>query len=128
MKAEELRIGSLYMSVKFGVPVKWELTDFTQLDKLSDGAYNDPPIDRMIQPIVLTEEWLLKLGFEVVEGSDPDNFWSTKHKETGMEIGQEIRNELYFFNGYDIATYIQYVHELQNLYFDLTGNELTLKN
>lgn len=121
MKAEELRIGNLYMSVKFGVPIKWKLTDFTQLDKLSDGAYNDPPIEEMIKPIPLTEQWVLMFGFK--------NYylrefaWKTKAQGKARRVRIEIQE-----NGKCCVKgvgWIPYVHQLQNLYFSLVGEELT---
>ena len=130
MKAEELRINSWYKSVKFGVPVKWELTDFSQLDVMSDGAYNDPPIDEYIEPIPLTEEWLLKLRFEV--------FDSVRFLGDGYNVWKQLPNSrfsLYTIDGLQWICRIlahelnevQYVHQLQNLYFALTGNELTIR-
>lgn len=77
-----------------------------------------------IEFIELTEEWLLKFGFRF------------------DSIDWEFPNESIFFIGYysskfclgsgsDGVTkenYIHYVHQLQNLYFALTGQELTIKN
>ena len=63
MKKEELRIGNWYHSIKFGVPVMCDLTYLYNLSAIADGADDDPPINEMFEPIILTEEWLLKLGF-----------------------------------------------------------------
>lgn len=83
------------------------------------------------KPIPLTEEWLLKFGFEI------DGFWAHKTKKISpkkllgymnggnifiCQIGEHIRfQEVFLCN-------CQYVHQLQNLYFALTSEELEILN
>jgi hypothetical protein len=76
-----------------------------------------------VQPIPLTEEWLLKFGFAKTENGwlalDICNDWSYLYWErlAGLELS---------VNKYQITMpHIKYVHQLQNLYFALTGEELT---
>jgi hypothetical protein len=122
MKIQELRVGNWYHSVKFGVPVQCELSDLYELCARSDGAYNDPPIDEMFEPIPLTEEWLLKFGAKSTELSPAKN---------GIWITSEIDNQgcwVSISHGVGVVVVnILYVHQLQNLYFVLTGNELEIK-
>ena len=61
-----------------------------------------------IKPIPLTEEWLVKLKME--------------HNES-LTKG----NGTYWFTLITPHTPITYVHQLQNLYFALTGEELKIK-
>ncbi len=76
-------------------------------------------------PIPLTEEWLLKFGFELVNGV----YW------TKFRISFEEDDEKGYWNmtesfGGDLISFcvsIQYVHQLQNLYFALTNTELEIK-
>jgi len=69
-------------------------------------------------PIPLTEEWLLKFGFEKLEGWD-DMYY--------FQIGDFQIHE-YNVSGYEFDDFdIKNVHQLQNLYFALTGEELTIK-
>lgn len=74
--------------------------------------------------IPLSEDVLLKLGFE--KGIHGDwhksdlKGWFTKYT---TEIGVYS----YQFGQYHIAS-VQFVHQLQNLIFALTGEELTFKN
>lgn len=72
-----------------------------------------------INPIPLTEEWLLKFGF--------DNKYN-KDKFTIIPKGiLNYKNGRTYFNSWTILEkQPDYVHELQNLYFALTGEELTL--
>lgn len=67
-----------------------------------------------IEPIPLTKEWLLQLGF--FEKDDCAGW----HKEG-----------LVYYEGFICDSQrnkIKYVHELQNIFFALTGIELELKN
>jgi len=102
MKATELRIGNL---VYIGSEInKIELVDFADI-------YENNTII-LYQPIPLTEEWLVKLGFE--RGG----------QSTLSEYFVNVRewNNFYFSKiGLGTIAKIQYVHQLQNLYFALTG-------
>lgn len=66
------------------------------------------------KPIPLTEEWLLKFGF-------------IKRYKDCYEFGKLILNDKFVMMDIDIHLELRYVHQLQNLYFTLTGEELTIK-
>jgi hypothetical protein len=117
MKASELRIGNLITDIDGDVfNIKQEnLCDF------ANGFIN-------VEPIPLTEEWLLKFGFTrhhadysngvIYIKNVPDNNefeWGAYPNELGSGI--QIKNR----------KLLKYVHQLQNLYFALTGEELTIK-
>jgi len=78
-----------------------------------------------IQPIPLTEEWLVKFGYNkrsTYKKRINDKLYYTD-KKTGINI-------IYIGRGYKFTSgrgLIKYVHQLQNLYFALTGEELTIK-
>jgi len=74
------------------------------------------------KPIPLTEEWLLKFGFE----SDWSG-WS--HKDVYFELGVSGDKYINMVNGgeYNHGVPFEHVHQLQNLFFALTGEELTIK-
>lgn len=76
-----------------------------------------------INPIPLTEEWLLNLGFKL-KGfyrlqvtSFLELCWKPHDKTLNLQTEK---------NGFTEDSKVKYVHELQNLYFALTGTELTL--
>jgi hypothetical protein len=84
------------------------------------------PVEKVI-PIKLTEEWLLKFGFRK---NGHVTFLSNAYQR--FMLG---RNSMYSLNGidfiYDVNDHslceIKHVHQLQNLYFALTGEKLKLK-
>lgn len=82
-----------------------------------------------IQPIPLTEEWLLKFGFKY-------NGWNWEfnqfkfHAQGKNDKGEFYNTEFYIQSKKEwilISFTIDFVHQLQNLYFALTGTELTIK-
>lgn len=124
MKANELRIGNWVEVPKDARYeerfIKWENENFYHIHQ-GYLEFED------IFPIPLTEEWLVKFGFT-----------KSRYNKNIFEIGQvyELRphtEEIGFFefgwvndeSGY-IAS-VQYVHQLQNLYFSLTGEELEIQ-
>lgn len=81
-----------------------------------------------IKRIRLTEEWLTRFGFK--ENSEPHFHPESKTFEN--DLGDLIVLEHGEFNYQYPSRYVgeievKYVHQLQNLYFALTGNELILK-
>jgi hypothetical protein len=104
MKASELRIGNyVYFEdklLKFDFEMGWNF-DY-------------------IKPIPLTEEWLLKFGFE-----KDGIYYENAHLQLSKMTSK---------NGYDcyctdldfsiFMTELKHVHQLQNLYFALTNEEL----
>lgn len=80
----------------------------------------------LIKPIPLTEEWLLKFGFEKLcstEKGFKQNVYSMRNPS--LQIYELSK-------GYGVSFWIgnelKHVHQLQNLYFALTGEELTFKS
>jgi hypothetical protein len=130
MKSNELRSGNIYQSVKWNIPVILE--------------FDEELIGRMFAPIPLTEEWLLKFGF--VKGEYAD-FWSInvlrddEDKSLLYLYAHLYKGEMYEFglcsgekeefnhieNERAYVLKIEYVHQLQNLYFTLCGKELIIK-
>jgi hypothetical protein len=121
MKASELRIGNLVY--KNGIAT--EITVGTMLDIL---RYTTP-----FEPIPLTEEWLLKFGMELTDGFSNSRILKIQKHEYDCSNITFNPNEglLRLSNGEQKGTtlipHIKYVHQLQNLYFALTGEELTIK-
>lgn len=142
---------------------------YCDLDKLFPGKYewqNFSQLLEYLKPIPLTEDWLVRFGFEEVQefikkGNGAD--WQPEYPKTifkGFKI--EINEDHYFvyfesnmqwlskgnfklnedlsygiilgsfYDQYECSDIVnckipEYIHQLQNLYFVLTGKELTLK-
>jgi hypothetical protein len=113
MKVEELRIGNLV----YGFKTVWciDNTDFSS-DQIS--TYD---------PIPVTEEWLVKLGFH----KQPKEILGNKYFLLGFfieikdGIGIIYKEGKGLFNFIEIV-HIKYIHQLQNIYFALTGKELKI--
>jgi len=72
------------------------------------------------KPTLVTEEWLQKLGFEWKnQGLRKDNICI---RQFGFGFSIFMSNEAFNFN-----IDLKHVHQLQNLYFALTGKELKLE-
>lgn len=119
--ARELRIGNYV----YGYKTTWTIdkNDFRDVD-LDDNSmpYN---------PIPLTEEWLLKLGFKDARSNELELYPIKYNTKTIRYNG--INTNLYVSDFGDDSHYdlpcphIKYVHQLQNIYFALTGEELTIR-
>ena len=116
MTANELRIGNLFKTdeIVFVYSIKFIHTIGkyrVYVDNVNEN-YKDALFLDEINAIPLTEEWLAKFGFENKTKTFVLNNISIKQQTKG-----------YFFY---LSIMIQYVHQLQNLYFALTGEELKI--
>lgn len=122
MNVRELRIGN----VLFIPGLEREVivsaifrTHFVCEDK--DGIRFEESLRINYQPVQLTEEWLLKFGFIAFDDKTfiHDSLrYSDKFKFREDGVLAYVSSEVYI-------TDLKYVHQLQNLYFALTGEELT---
>ncbi len=126
MKLQELRIGSLAQYDKQIYKITglggWRVS-MKQEGKGTCFANID-----VLKPIPLTEEWLFKFGFKTSDGPE-SVFYSieidgvTKYK---FEIGRTKGRDFLYFETTGFIIQINNVHQLQNLFYTLTGKELTL--
>lgn len=131
IKAEELRIGNI---IENGFRKMNGFPDYhdkvTALNAFGEVNVFSCPIDRdyagtknmMPNEIPLTEEWLVKFGFENVDTNENggDNYWYLSDMDFILDRSFQSLN---MNTGIDL----KYVHQLQNLCFALTGQELTIK-
>ena len=114
MTANELRIGNIVIP-KYASPDKDLFIEITaeEIYKMSGDVY-------FFEPIPLTEEWLLRLGF-----NEPINDWYWIGVDDCFIFGKK-EDGWYLMDDYCMKPF-KHVHQLQNLYFALTGEELTIK-
>ncbi len=121
MEAKQYRIGNLVIETDFNRigTIKMIAKDRVQIKLEHSTLFCS---FKIIKPIQLTEEWLLNFGFKHIR-----NNWYNIHACSNTF-------NVYLFNeiGYRVEivnqsiTVLKYLHELQNLYYALTGTELTL--
>lgn len=121
IKATEIRIGNILkegtvFSIEFDPCVKKYYCYFVEKES--------PIQTKSLNPIPLTEERLIKFGFQ----KDGYDYWV--HNEIYFEL-RDLNHGNYCLTvncgEYNIGKPIQYVHQLQNLFFSLTGTELIYK-
>ena len=85
------------------------------------------------KPILLTEEWLIKFGFGLHEypgiGRGKTLYFEVDNIKHSVEVyfPRNVNIDVVVSLDDKMYKHIQYVHQLQNLYFALTGEELTIK-
>ena len=117
MKANELRIGNLAQikGEKLIMDIKITAWDI-YTTSIGWGSY---------EPYELTDDWLIRFGFELYSESNEINIEIAKKHPLYLRL---MANEwtLFVREGGGAFKTIKYVHELQNLYFSLTGSDLVL--
>jgi len=139
MKANELRIGNYYKA-----PIEFKGSVSAQINFKKDRIFVltkeifllllSLNLEHLIEPILLTEEWLLKFGFnKVIDNGYEDEFEFiyidsneqcriTKNKDGYYSYWPE---ELFGFC-IDLG-FEPKIHRLQNLYFELNDREFEMK-
>lgn len=123
MKPEELRIGNL-MDFKVSNGKEFFHCSKGKVSSINkDHIYINEikiPSYKHLEPIELTEEWLKKLGFDSLGkyGYGIGIFHIIKDEHLPDKFNFPINNKV---------VYVTHVHQLQNLYFSLTGKELNYK-
>lgn len=112
MEAKNLRLGNYVMNGD----------DIGRVERLSiiRISTSSPHVGVEISPIKLTEEWLLKFGLEKYAIlSELQVWWLHDGYRFLYQMGDNYHNG-------QLGIQVKYVHQLQNLYFALTGKELTI--
>mgnify|MGYP003670777804 CR=1 FL=1 len=144
MEAKELRIGNL---VHYNANQKEVGTITGMQSAVSKQCYiylnnriNSVLDLEEIKPIPLTDEWLFKFGFIKMKNyrtkqlghskydwfKDNTQFFSIEKHHSGDFNEGETFYPTFTFNNCSFA--LQYVHQLQNLYFSLTKDELKIND
>lgn len=119
LRVNELRIGN-------HIRYRNEIIEVQATDILSAEL---SPSDFSFIPI--TEEWLLKFGFIKNDWYNGKHFVLNKYCSIIIEKSGYDKGVWYLGDKSDAYCHrlkkIQFIHELQNLYFALTGEELLIK-
>ena len=117
MEAKELRLGN-YVTEYNSVVIQVSCWEFEKA-RLNNNEDEMP----WMQPIPLTEEWLMKFGFY----KDINGMFLADVFELSFMEDDFIKNQYTLRIAKGICLKIKHVHQLQNLYFALTGEELETK-
>ena len=115
MRIEDLRIGNFVQSAG-------KITAVTKLGLRPEvvGTLEEEKNLRAVHPILLTGDWFLKLGFE----NRGDFYYLNGIKV--LEFNRHFQSGMWMFD-FGVrgkVAILKYVHQLQNLYYTLTGEEL----
>jgi len=136
IKAEELRIGNLvadewFDSFKIIIKIESINDKGINLEITDDGNWSEiaqrfitPEYEfKQLRGIPITEELLLKIGFSK---------WRDTYlvlyidEESGFNISYNISSKGIECGYQDEMFHIKHLHQIQNLYFALTGQELNI--
>ena len=121
IQAKDLRIGNwvnYHYSENETIPCKIDAQDIFNIS----NRYMDN--HKIHSPMPLTEELLIKCGFKKINHIHGYSFWAMGIKGGRPKIDiYESRTE---YMGYSVK-HVQYLHQIQNLYFTLTGPIVTGK-
>ncbi len=130
MKATELRIGNF---IRENDPNNNEpFQVWGTYDEKGNSKINYFP-EAIFNPVPLTKEWFLKFGFEKIKDGKSycaDGKFTIKSKYfTVFKKGLITYNSIHgwYLDKKHFELDIKYIHQLQNLYFALTGEELEIK-
>lgn len=148
MKASELRIGNILNA--YGYDVFVTKIDEKSIDFDCKSDQDRPVYDYIFaedaNPVLLDEGWLVMLGFVNYQGQEYHLSYDLITEPTGYESNDlnfviDLRTETIrmeqtsvdsdddgYFKGELYPVYPKHIHQLQNLYHALTGDELTIKN
>ena len=124
MTLNELRVGSIVTHPLFGTPTKVRSIAF---NGLYIGTKDGLPLHiEDFRPVEITDEILELLKFvrmvDTAPGIGEFNWWETDDVSL-----THIYKGLYGIEGLSGIKPMRYVHQLQNAYFVVTGNELDTK-
>ena len=123
MKANELRLGNMICLI----------SDVGDAPEYIEMCASILDIEHAIkqedffQGIPITEEWLIRFGFEKYDVMGENCFFCFLEKDKFLFdlYLRDNKIKVSFYNlDWDRAFELDYIHQLQNLYFAITGEEL----
>lgn len=134
MEVNELRIGNYLAAHHFNFVLSKVDVIFENeircvfLEKQNDGTVSVMSVINEFKPIPLNEKWLFEFGFEQKKYSEGIEFIKRGFrlwKGNNWDFFEFSISDKYDEEYYNVT--VKFVHQLQNLYFALAGEELVLK-
>lgn len=127
IQANELRIGNWFIGYD-NKPFQFDYTDFMIIGTPAQWEQKPFEPDELIKsPIKLTEDILLKCGFDKKIQGNGSVWCGLYHSELNGAVFYSLSKFKFRYQHGAIDIELKSVHQLQNLYFDLTGQELEVK-
>jgi len=129
MDARELRIGNYIQYFGNVAQVEGIVNESNGFGLQLNGGDFASINSNSLEPIPLTEEWLVKFGF-FAENIHSNLILNKIEIASAIRVVSTNERGSFYLDGeiHDFMKIrIDYVHTLQNLYFALTGEELTFK-
>lgn len=129
VKATDFRVGNYYIDEENNLSqmTGYALWQLSIKENLGDFA----ELDRLFTPVVLTEKILLDFGFQLHKNSGSryqyrDGYFS--YKDFFISADFQPASEDYSRDTMDdIGKKLEYLHQLQNIFYTLNQEELKLK-
>lgn len=138
METKDLRIGNLvyritedFDNLKIKKVIEWTDSIWGRISECLEYY-------EWFEPIPLTEEWLVKFGFHPNPKNTMPNIQMPYYVKKGVMLFYNESDKTNFLAGFGEMRsgkyyavsfrWINHIHELQNLYFALTGEELKLSD
>ncbi len=122
MGERELRIGNYFVN-ELGHDDKISGYYIHELEMFNNNP-SYKTISKNFKPTLLTEELLVRFGFIKL---DNEGYFYIHEECMGFKVSEDLKmvawNNLHLH-----GVNIEYVHKLQNLFFAITNQELTIKN
>lgn len=133
MKVNEVRLGNLVNGIDGRFPIHRvsaikgnviETQPFSSLSwtSLFEGTGVSPYLT--VVPFRITQDWLVRLGFKLESKEGELSLYS--HTETNNFLHLNGNTAKFIFDS-TVLLQMEYVHQLQNVFYILTGQELSLR-
>ena len=129
IESNKLRIGNLVHSdfseenVKTVVEIRHKMASVKYIRTDTNEPHQSMVDYERLIPIQLTEEWLLKAGFEKLTSIEKGFKLNSYTYGRGFSFIVHLNNGLLSTNFWQ-GNEKKFVHQLQNLFFSLTGEDL----
>ena len=121
MKANELRLGNIIL-----LDNCQERIDSITENILSVEGMNGCYSISEIKPISLTEQWLIDFGFHYLKTMEGYKIYELNNIRLSIYMSNDKNGA--WLSVYRGTIIVKFIHQLQNLYYALTGEKLTKIN
>ena len=124
MRIEEIRIGNMVKTTGRPVELSWVVSREDMVEMLYKEELGR--FGGIYEGVLLDEGWLIRMGFEMqLFGTIRTDAYKRGCLTTHIVSGNTGECQVAIYNKL-FPIYVKHVHQLQNLYYALTGEELVI--